>query len=149
MAKRPESVLIVVFTQQAEVLLLQRKDQPSFWQSVTGSLENHESKQETAWRELQEETGLGKADGLMTDCQLANWFEIYPMWRHRYAAGVTQNLEHVFTFEIPKIIPIAVSVEHLAYRWLTKDIACKMASSPSNQHAIETFIKGNAAHGRT
>lgn len=144
MAKRPESVLVVVFTQQGDVLLLQRKDQPHFWQSVTGSLEAHESKLETAWRELHEETALYSADGLMTDCELASWFEIYPMWRHRYAAGVTQNLEHVFTFEVPKIIPITVSHEHLAYRWLTKDAACKMASSPSNQHAIQTFIKGNA-----
>lgn len=141
MTKRPESVLVVVYTSDAEVLLLQRKDHPGFWQSVTGSLEGNESNLETAWRELKEETALGEADGIMNDCHLANWFSIYPQWRHRYAPGVTKNLEHVFCFEVPKRIPITLSHEHLAYRWVSKDEAFQVASSPSNQEAIMTFVR--------
>lgn len=141
MTKRPESVLVVVYTKEAEVLLLQRKDHPDFWQSVTGSLEDNESTLETAWRELSEETSLSTKDGTMIDCHLANWFEIYPQWRHRYAPNVTKNKEHVFCFEIPTRIPITLSHEHLAYRWLSKEEAVKMASSPSNQAAIKTFVR--------
>lgn len=147
MTKRPESVLVVVYTSDAEVLLLQRKDHPDFWQSVTGSLEDNEATIETAWRELKEETALCADDGIMSDCHLANWFEIYPQWRHRYAQDVTKNKEHVFCFEIPKKIPITLSHEHLAYRWLPKDEAFSMASSPSNQEAIRTFVRRE--HGRS
>ncbi|MCS5712486.1 dihydroneopterin triphosphate diphosphatase [Candidatus Berkiella aquae] len=143
MTKRPESVLVIVFTPQADVLLLQRADYPSFWQSVTGSLEADEMPLEAAWRELKEETALGIENGIMKDCHLANWFEIYPQWRHRYAPSVTQNKEHVFTFEIPKIIPITLSHEHIGYRWLDNNQAYQLASSPSNQEAIKTLIKGN------
>lgn len=141
--KRPESVLVVVYTQSSDVLLMQRRDHPDFWQSVTGSLETAEDKTQAAWRELNEETGLSRKDGELNDCQLANWFEIYPQWRHRYAPNVTKNKEHVFTFAIPKIIPITLSHEHLSFRWLSKDEASAMASSPSNQAAILKWIVGS------
>ncbi len=35
--KRPVSVLVVVHDPQGQVLLIERADQPGFWQSVTGS----------------------------------------------------------------------------------------------------------------
>lgn len=141
MTKRPESVLVVVYTADEAVLLLQRRDHPEFWQSVTGSLEATETKVDAALRELHEETGLSAADGILTDCHLANWFEIYPQWRHRYPANVTKNLEHVFSFVIPQEIAISLSHEHLAYRWLSKDEASQFASSPSNRTAIKTFVR--------
>lgn len=38
--KRPESVLVVIYANSSgRVLMLQRRDDPDFWQSVTGSLE--------------------------------------------------------------------------------------------------------------
>ena len=38
--KHPVSVLVVIFAQDTgRVLMLQRRDDASFWQSVTGSLE--------------------------------------------------------------------------------------------------------------
>jgi dATP pyrophosphohydrolase len=38
--KRPISVLVVIYAQDTKrVLMLQRCDDPDFWQSVTGSLE--------------------------------------------------------------------------------------------------------------
>ena len=40
--KRPESVLVVVYTAASEILLLNRVG-VSFWQSVTGSMEWHET----------------------------------------------------------------------------------------------------------
>ena len=44
--KRPESVMVVVHTPE-EVLVLKRADHDCFWQSVTGSLEWNEEKQQT------------------------------------------------------------------------------------------------------
>ncbi len=38
--KRPVSVPVVIFAQDTKrVLMLQRRDDPDFWQSVTGSIE--------------------------------------------------------------------------------------------------------------
>lgn len=38
--KRPESILAVIYARSSgRVLMLQRRDDPDFWQSVTGSLE--------------------------------------------------------------------------------------------------------------
>jgi len=56
--KRPESVLVVVYTRAGEVLMLRRTSPRGFWQSVTGSLEWGELPAHAAARELYEETGL-------------------------------------------------------------------------------------------
>lgn len=38
--KRPVSVLVVIYAEDTKrVLMLQQRDDPDFWQSVTGSLE--------------------------------------------------------------------------------------------------------------
>ena len=37
--KIPESVLVVIHSPALEVLLLERADNPGYWQSVTGSLD--------------------------------------------------------------------------------------------------------------
>ena len=79
--KRPESVLVVVYTRTGKVLLLKRADDPDFWQSVTGSLlwEETEPRQAAA-RELREETGLRAAEGLR-DLQLTHRYPILPKCR--------------------------------------------------------------------
>ena len=57
--KIPQSVLVVIYTPQREVLLIERAKQPGFWQSVTGSKDHlDESWTATAIREVQEETGI-------------------------------------------------------------------------------------------
>ena len=60
--KIPESVLVVIHTPELEVLLIERADQPGFWQSVTGSKDASTSRcDETAVREVAEETGIASA----------------------------------------------------------------------------------------
>ena len=56
--KRPESILLVVHTRAGDALMLRRTSPADFWQSVTGSLEWHETPRQCAERELYEETGL-------------------------------------------------------------------------------------------
>ena len=55
--KRPESVLVVIYNDADQVLAMQRQDDPTFWQSVTGSIELGETPLQTAIREVEEETG--------------------------------------------------------------------------------------------
>ena len=135
--KLPVSVLIVVHTTDLQVLLLERADRPGFWQSVTGSQHAGETLQETAGRELAEETGIDAARYGLVDWDRQNRYEIYPQWRHRYAPGVTHNTEHVFSVQVPASIPITLAPrEHLAYAWLPWQAAAERAFSWSNAEAI-------------
>jgi len=151
--KIPESVLVVIHTVAREVLLIERTDRPGFWQSVTGSKDApDEPLSETARREVQEETGITIAGhgvesqaseavrvlaAHLRDWQLSNVYEIYPVWRHRYAPGVTRNTEHVFGLLVPRDIPIVLAPrEHTAYQWLPYREAADRCFSPSNAEAI-------------
>lgn len=138
--KRPESVLVVVFTRGGDVLLLKRCDHPDFWQSVTGSLQWGETPGEAARRELTEETGLECAD-IIVDCERVFTFEILSVWRHRYAPGVTRNLEHVFSLELGTRLPVTIEPrEHSAYEWLPRQGAAEKAWSWSNRQAILDIV---------
>ena len=141
--KIPESVLVVIHTAALEVLLIERADKPGFWQSVTGSKDALDEPNEvTARREVFEETGIevGSATvplGNLRDWGLRNVYEIYPVWRHRYADGVTHNTEHVFGLRVPRDVPVTLSPrEHVALVWLPWREAADRCFSASNAEAI-------------
>jgi len=135
--KVPVSTLVVIHTPALEVLLLERADRPGFWQSVTGSRHEGESLRDTATREVAEETGLDAARYPLTDWNLQNVYEIYPIWRHRYAPGVTHNTEHVFGLELPRPMAVMLSPrEHLRFAWLPWREAAEQVFSWSNRKAI-------------
>ena len=135
--KTPVSVLVLIHTPDLQVLLLERASHPGYWQSVTGSIEAGESLADTARREVREETGIDAAAGRLVAWNLANRFEIFAEWRHRYAPGVTHNLEHVFSLELPATLPVAVAPdEHLASRWLPWQAAADAVFSWTNRDAI-------------
>jgi dATP pyrophosphohydrolase len=132
---------VVVYSTQGEILLLKRCDDPTFWQSVTGSLLQQENEPASAaLRELKEETGLTLAQGTLHNCAHSQWFTIYPHWRHRYPEGTVRNLEHVFCFEVVDTLCICLSQEHSEYVWLSRDEALKRVKSHTNQQAIEQFV---------
>jgi dATP pyrophosphohydrolase len=136
-------VLVVIHTAELQVLLLERADAPGFWQSVTGSKERvREPLVETCVREVAEETGIeigtpAVPRSALVDWQLANVYDIYPVWRHRYAEGVTRNTEHVFGLCVPAATPVRLAPrEHLNYEWLDWRAAADRCFSPSNAEAI-------------
>ena len=138
--KRPESVLVVVYTHAGLVLLLRRRQPPHFWQSVAGSLEWGESAESAVARELREETGI---DAPVIDCNTMNRFVIYPVWRHRYAPGVVENVEHVFRLELDAAREVRLdTIEHREYRWLRRDAALSLVSSHTNAAAIKRWVPG-------
>ena len=140
--KRPVSVLVVIFAQDTKrVLMLQRRDDPDFWQSVTGSLEEGEAPWQTAQREVKEEVGidiLGENLDLF-DCQRCVEFELFVHLRRRYAPGVTRNKEHWFCLALPEERDVVIT-EHLAYQWLDAATAAALTKSWSNQQAIEEYV---------
>jgi len=141
--KIPQSVLVVIHTPELDVLLIERARQPGFWQSVTGSKDHvDESWAATAEREVAEETGIalgtpGIPASALKDWGLENIYEIYPIWRHRYAPGVTHNTEHVFGLTVPRGTPVTLAPrEHTRFMWLPWDEAADRCFSPSNAEAI-------------
>jgi dATP pyrophosphohydrolase len=135
--KIPVSTLVVIHTAQLQVLLLERADRPGYWQSVTGSQHEGESLRDTAIREVGEETGIDAREYPLSEWNLQNVFEIYPIWRHRYAPGVTHNTEHVFGLELPAPVPVRVAPrEHLGAVWLPWQEAAERCFSWSNRRAI-------------
>lgn len=137
MHKIPVSVLVVIYTQDGQVLLMERADAPGLWQSVTGSQDEGETLTETAIREVREETGLDASQFELTPWDIETRYEIYERWRHRYAPGVTHNTEHVFGLRLPGPLPITLAPrEHLRYVWLPWDTAAERCFSSSNAAAI-------------
>jgi dATP pyrophosphohydrolase len=141
--KIPRSVLVVIYTMELDVLLLERADRVDHWQSVTGSVDAiDEPLRETAVREVAEETALdARVDGVLDDWNHAIEYSIYPHWRHRYAPGVERNTEHWFGLALPSDFPSRDRVrvaprEHLQYAWLPFREAAARCFSPSNAEAI-------------
>lgn len=136
--KRPESVLVVIYCQTTmRCLMLQRIDDPCFWQSVTGSMENNETPYDTAIREVFEETGIDiiRQNLTLIDAKHTVEFEIFPQFQHRYAPDVKINKEHWFYLPLlEEIIPVLT--EHLAYQWMKQSEAAKLTLSPNNSEAI-------------
>jgi dihydroneopterin triphosphate diphosphatase len=141
--KVPESVLVVIHTPALQVLVMERADAPGYWQSVTGSKDTpDEPLVQTCVREVAEETGILIGEGAVAHAALRDWglanrYEIYPRWRHRYAPGVTHNIEHVFGLTVPEGTAVRLAPrEHTAHAWLPWREAADRCFSPSNAEAI-------------
>ncbi len=64
-------------------------------------------------------------------------YAIYAHWRHRYAAGVTHNTEHVFGLSVAVAgAPTLAAHEHRAWRWLPWRDAADACFSWTNAQAI-------------
>jgi dATP pyrophosphohydrolase len=139
--KRPESVLVVVHTPRLDCLVLRRVSPAGFWQSVTGALEWGETGAEAARREVREETGL--SPDRLEPAGVARRFRILPAWRHRYAPGVTHNVEHWWYLEVPVPLPVRLEPgEHDAAEWLPLAAAAARVSSVTNREAILALAAG-------
>ena len=136
--KIPISVLVILYSSDAEVLLLERADHPGFWQSVTGSLDDEkEPLVAAACREVFEETGFAIAPDAMEDWGFSQNYEIFAHWRHRYAPGVTENTEHVFSSQVSRQSAVRLSErEHLRWKWLSLEDAAEACFSWTNAKAI-------------
>jgi dihydroneopterin triphosphate diphosphatase len=142
--KLPWSVLVVVYAEDLQVLLLERAARPGYWQSVTGSLDRRaEPLAAAAARELKEETGIEAPPERLSRWNVANTFEIYLHWRYRFAPGVTHNTEQVFGLRLAAPVPVALAAgEHVAYAWLPWRAAAERCFSWSNRDAIRMLGEG-------
>jgi dATP pyrophosphohydrolase len=145
--KIPRSVLVVIHTPALDILLLERAARPGYWQSVTGSLDHlDEPPASAALREVDEETGIVADPAALERWPVVNTFEIYPQWRHRFAAGTTHNVEQLFSLQVASAGPVRLApAEHTAWRWLPWREAAAACFSWTNRDAIRMLA---ARHGQ-
>ncbi|HNL68741.1 MAG TPA: dihydroneopterin triphosphate diphosphatase [Leptospiraceae bacterium] len=136
--KVPESALVVVYSKD-QFLLLERSDRPGYWQSVTGSRDVHETIEQTAARELKEETGLTMADGVLISTGRTHTYPIMDEWRHRFAPDVSENRETVFYFSMPQVCNVTLS-EHIRYEWVSGEEAVGRVFSRTNREEIQRIL---------
>lgn len=133
-------MLVVLFATGGEVLLLRRRVPANFWQSVTGSLKAQETPRQAAEREVLEETGW-VTDAELRDSGVVNRYPIHPAWQAQFAPAVRENTEYVFSFQTTAIRAVRIdSREHRAYRWLIREDAAKLATSPTDRAAILSLV---------
>ena len=136
--KIPISALVLIHTTDLQVLIMERADKAGYWQSVTGSLEVGETPKQAAMREVLEETGLDANQFDLQDWQCSNTYEIYPHWRHRYAPGVVENVEHLFGLALPQALQITLAPdEHTRYEWVDWREAANRVFSWTNIDALK------------
>jgi len=134
--RRPESVLVVIYTPGRDCLLLERVRPKGFWQSVTGTLHWDETPAETAAREVREETGIEPVG--LVDAGIRRSFPILPEWRARYAPDVRENVEHLWYLEVASVCAVTLNAaEHSAFRWMALEEAIGTVASWTNREALE------------
>jgi len=138
--RRPESVLVVVHSDDAQALLLKRGKPFDFWQSVTGSLQAGESHEQAAVRELCEETGFTD-EGILEFTGVSRQFAIDPRWRKRFAPGIVENVEFEWRYRVPQPMDIRIDgKEHTEYRWLPIEEAIDTVWSWTNRDALRSLL---------
>lgn len=136
----PMSVLVVVYSDDAQVLLLRRAKPFDFWQSVTGSLLHGESHSDTAPRELLEETGLTN-EGELYYSGVSRQFVIDPRWRDRFSPGTVENVEFEWHYRVPSAVDIKISdEEHSEFCWLPVAAAAEKVWSWTNRDALQRLM---------
>ncbi len=134
--RRPVSVLVIVYTDDTQILLLRRRRPLASWQSVTGSLKDDESHAAAAARELREETGLTD-EGELNCSDVSRRFEIDQRWRDQFEPGVVENDEFEWRYRLPVTREIELNAdEHSEYRWLPLDDAIESVWSWTNRDAL-------------
>ncbi len=110
---------------------------PAFWQGVTGGMEEGETLEETAAREIFEETGYKPKLILAVGYEYS--FPIKDEWRDSYGSGPTEIIEKVYCAEVegePQL-----STEHSEYKWVSESEAKELMHFDTNKLALEAVNK--------
>jgi dihydroneopterin triphosphate diphosphatase len=116
------------------LLLLTLPERGSFWQPITGGVEEGEVLDEAAKREVKEETGL-ELDGMPQ--ALGSSFEYERNGVHFTETGFFQEIP--FNGTLPPRIRLA-SYEHSDYRWVKAKTAIQMVGYQSNIQMLNLVL---------
>ena len=138
--RTPTQVLVypVRFTgDDWDYLLLRRlPERGGFWQGVTGGVEEGENIDETARRELLEETGFAAL--VLERIDFSYSIPMQDEWRGLYPGGVRELVEYVFWARIDGAQEVRIDqCEHDAWRWCKFEDALSLLKWPENIEALK------------
>ncbi len=147
--RQPVNVHVFLYRKNAagdyEYAMLQRSDNPLYWQGVAGGVEEGETIEQAARREAHEEAGTPPGLTLYplesVSYLPATLFEEQEEW------GKDVVVTPMFYFGAPYDGEITISEEHAACRWCTFDEAEKLVYWHDQQKALwelnERLMRGN------
>jgi 8-oxo-dGTP pyrophosphatase MutT (NUDIX family) len=151
----PRQVLVYLFRDSGEVLLLKRTEQwGGFWQGVSGAPEWGETDDEGAIREVHEETGfcvegsLRRIDfryDLLRESDLDG-----DRWEQLYGPDVQAIPEEVYVANVPDSgDPVLTPYEHDAFMWCSVEDAMQLLTWENNRRALTAAVQYIASRGST
>jgi putative (di)nucleoside polyphosphate hydrolase len=113
-------VVILVRGLDGRLLAFERGDVPGQWQLPQGGLEENETPLAAAWRELHEETGLGRRDVQLV-AEYPDWVSYEYPEELKPAKGRLGQTQRWFLFEALRsdITPVPDGREFVAWQWVT------------------------------
>jgi len=116
------------------LMMLRRPEHGLWWQSVTGMMEPGESPEETAHRELMEETGL---TGTLRPLDLSHSFWVDPSIVRFPDAEPRFNTETCFSMEVAPDAEVRLEpLEHSEFKWCGLDEALALMKWEGSKAAV-------------
>ena len=129
-------VLIYSMNPEPEFLVLKTIPRPeSIWQNVTGAVEDGETPEDAAFRELKEETGIDR--DMVLDFQ--------KLFSFKYMDRRNMNVEEtVFSARVKKGTAVDLTKniygEHETFKWCSAPEAEKMMKWETNSRAVKAVM---------
>ena len=124
---------VAIFIYRGDEFLLARRVPTGFWNVIAGQVEDGESFDAAAARELAEETGLVTTP---VDLQLPQTYVIATDELALYAAGETTVAIECYPVEAPPSWKPTLNHEHDTYRWCSLGDAIALAHWPEVQAGL-------------
>lgn len=125
-----QKIQIVTIAQNQLLLLEFARFYPGGFQNITGSVEDNETFEKGALRELSEETGI-TADLIDIDLN----FQFADRWGH-------EVVEKVFLCHLKNIPSITLSEEHISFKWVPiENVKPEDFVFPSNFEAFRKALE--------
>jgi 8-oxo-dGTP pyrophosphatase MutT (NUDIX family) len=141
--RRPDKIIVYLYRHVdaggVEYLLLQRTPtgrSGPIWQTVVGSARWDEKLVEAARREVFEETGLTRLEGIMAIGYAFTFDFDMPAAVSSYAPDVKRICNIVFASAVVSFKPITLSSEHTDYGWFPYAEALERMHWPEEKEAL-------------
>jgi dihydroneopterin triphosphate diphosphatase len=145
--RQPTSALIHPVTyigKEWKFLLLKRVAMPQyglpiFWQGISGGVEDNESVEEAAERELMEET---KFTGVpLIRVVFIRAIPMQEEWKKQYLPGTKEIIEHTFVCILNGTFEPTLSWEHTEFAWLSYMDALEKLYYDGNKVSLEAVYE--------
>lgn len=126
---------VAIFVYRGPGFLLARRVPQGVWNVIAGQVEDDESFEAAAARELEEETGLVATP---VDLGIPQDYVIEPEYLALYAPGETTVAIRSYAVEAPARWEPTLNHEHDSYRWCALDDAIALAHWPEVKEGLRT-----------